>query len=94
MAGKHRLRNRRVQRTTWHRAIEVVDARTLTTHFLTADALAAGWTRGVFTVHHPVTGDDHCPWCRRALPDEPSDHQVCPECYGIRVKTPGLVYGG
>jgi hypothetical protein len=46
MAGKHRLRNRRVQRTTRHRAIEVVDARTLTTHFLTADALAAGWTRG------------------------------------------------
>jgi hypothetical protein len=27
MAGKHRLRNRRVQRTTRHRAIEVVDAR-------------------------------------------------------------------
>ena len=42
MAGKHRLRDRRMQRTTRHRAIEVVDARTLTAHFLTMDALAAG----------------------------------------------------
>jgi hypothetical protein len=42
MIGRHRLRDRRVQRTTRHRAIEVVDARTLTAHFLTMDALAAG----------------------------------------------------
>jgi hypothetical protein len=42
MAGRHRLRNRRVQRTARHRAIEVVDARTLTAHFLTMSALAAG----------------------------------------------------
>lgn len=42
MAGRHRLRGRRVQRTVRHRAIEVVDARTRTVHFLTDDALAAG----------------------------------------------------
>ena len=44
MTGKHRLRNRRVQtqHITRHRAVEVVDARTLTTHFLTMDALATG----------------------------------------------------
>lgn len=29
-------------RTSRHRPVEVVDARTLTTHFLTLDALAAG----------------------------------------------------
>jgi hypothetical protein len=44
MTGRHRLRNRRVQaqRPSRHRAVEVVDARTLTEHFLTLDALAAG----------------------------------------------------
>ena len=44
MVGRHRLKNRRVpaQRFSRHRAIEVVDARTLTAHFLTLDALAAG----------------------------------------------------
>jgi hypothetical protein len=42
MTSRHRLRDRRVQRTARHRAIEVVDARTLTAHFLTMDALAAG----------------------------------------------------
>jgi len=43
MAGRHRLKGRSVvQRTTRYRAIEVVDARTLTAHFLTLDALAAG----------------------------------------------------
>jgi hypothetical protein len=42
MAGKHRLRGRRVQHTTRQRAVELVDARTLTAHFLTMDALAAG----------------------------------------------------
>jgi len=42
MIGRHRLRDRRVQRTTRHRAIEIVDARTLTAHFLTMDALAVG----------------------------------------------------
>lgn len=42
MIGRHRLRDRRVQRTVRHRAIEVVDARTLTAHFLTMDALVAG----------------------------------------------------
>ena len=40
MAGKHSIKTRRVQRTS--RYIEVVDARTLTAHFLTLDALAAG----------------------------------------------------
>jgi hypothetical protein len=43
MAGRHRLKGRSVvQRTARHRAVEVVDARTLTVHFLTMDALAAG----------------------------------------------------
>jgi hypothetical protein len=43
MAGKHRLKGRRVvQRTARHRTIEVVDACTLTAHLLTVDALAAG----------------------------------------------------
>jgi hypothetical protein len=42
MTGKHRLKSRRVQRTKQHRTVEVVDARTLTTHFLTLDVLTAG----------------------------------------------------
>jgi hypothetical protein len=43
MTGMHRPKGRSVvQRTSRHRAIEVVDARTLTAHFLTVDALAAG----------------------------------------------------
>ncbi|MGH3889344.1 MAG: hypothetical protein ACRDSZ_22760 [Pseudonocardiaceae bacterium] len=42
MTGKHSLKGRRVQRTSRHRAVEVVDVRTLTAHFLTMDALAAG----------------------------------------------------
>ena len=42
MTGKHRLKGRRVQRTKQYRTVEVVDARTLTAHFLTLDALAAG----------------------------------------------------
>lgn len=42
MTGKHRLKGPSVQRTSRHRAVEVVDARTLTAHFLTLDALAAG----------------------------------------------------
>jgi hypothetical protein len=29
-----------------------------------------------------------------ALPGEPIDHQVCPVCYGTRVKTPGSGCGG
>jgi hypothetical protein len=37
MIGRNRLRDRRVQHTTRHRAIEVVDARTLTAHFLTME---------------------------------------------------------
>ena len=43
MTGRHRFKGRSVvQRTARHRAIEVVDARTLTAHFLSVDALAAG----------------------------------------------------
>lgn len=42
MAGRHRLTGRRVQHAAPHRAIEVVDARTRTTHALTDEALAAG----------------------------------------------------
>lgn len=42
MAGRHRLLGRQVQHTTRHRATEVVDARTLTAHFLTDDAFVAG----------------------------------------------------
>ena len=42
MTGRHRLRDRRSPRTFRHRAVDVVDARTLTAHFLTMDALTAG----------------------------------------------------
>lgn len=42
MTGRHRLRDRRSPRTSRHRAVDVVNARTRTTHFLTIDALAAG----------------------------------------------------
>jgi hypothetical protein len=42
MTGKHRLKSRRTEHTARHRAIELVDARTLTAHFLTMDALTAG----------------------------------------------------
>jgi hypothetical protein len=45
MAGKRRLKGRRPQAPQHrvpHRAIEVVDARTLLGHFLTLDAFAAG----------------------------------------------------
>jgi hypothetical protein len=45
MAGRHRLKGRRQQvpqHGVPHRAIEVVDARTLLGHFLTVDAFAAG----------------------------------------------------
>jgi hypothetical protein len=42
MTGRYRLRGRRVQPTARNRAVEIVDARTLTAHFLTMDALAAG----------------------------------------------------
>jgi hypothetical protein len=44
MTGRHRLKNRRVaaQRFSRHRAVEVVDARALTAHCLSVNALAAG----------------------------------------------------
>lgn len=42
MAGRHTVRARRYGRATWHRSVEVVDARTLTAHLLTAEALVAG----------------------------------------------------
>lgn len=42
MADRHTVRARRAERATWHRSVEVVDARTLTVHLLTAEALAAG----------------------------------------------------
>jgi hypothetical protein len=42
MTGKHRLKSRRTEHTARHRAIELVDARTLTAHLLTDAAIAAG----------------------------------------------------
>jgi hypothetical protein len=61
MAGRHRLKGRRMQHTPRHRAIEVVDARTLTAHFLTVDALAAGrLPEGRYTA---LCGQDVLPAC-------------------------------
>ena len=42
MPGKHRLKSLRAEHTARQRAVELVDACTLTAHFLTLDALAAG----------------------------------------------------
>jgi hypothetical protein len=42
MPGKHRLKSLRAEYTARQRAVELVDARTLTAHFLTLDALASG----------------------------------------------------
>jgi hypothetical protein len=42
MTGKHRLKSRRTEHAARHRAIELVDARTLTAHLLTDAAIAAG----------------------------------------------------
>jgi hypothetical protein len=76
MAGKHRLRNRRVQHTTRHRAVEVVDARTLTAHVLTMDALAAGrLPKGRYTA---LCGQDVLPACLT----EPGRNR-CPSCVSI-----------
>lgn len=78
MAGRHRLRNRRVQHTSLHRAVEVVDARTRTrtTHFLTRDALAAGrLPKGRYIAR--------C--CQEVLPAsfvEPGSRR-CPSCVSI-----------
>ena len=60
MIGRHRFRDRRVQRTTRHRDVEVVDARTLTAHFLTMEALAgapraATWPSAATTCCLPVS---------------------------------------
>jgi hypothetical protein len=64
MAGRHRLKGRRQkipQHGVPHRAIEVVDARTLTAHFLTADAMAAGrLPEGRYTA---LCGEDVLPAC-------------------------------
>jgi hypothetical protein len=61
MAGKHRLKGRRVQHTPRRRAIEVIDALTLTTHFLTTDAMAAGrLPEGRYTT---LCGQDVLPAC-------------------------------
>ncbi len=59
MPGKRRLKGRRVQRTARHRAVEVVDAHTLTVHFLTADALATG--RHVSSRYVAICGQDVVP---------------------------------
>lgn len=76
MAGRHRLRGRRVQRTSRHRAIEVVDARTLTAHFLTDDALAAGrLPKGRYIA---LCGQEVLP---ASLTE--SGHSRCPSCVSI-----------
>jgi len=73
MAGRHRLRGRRVQRTTRHHAVEVVDARTLTAHFLTEDALAAG--RRLKGRYITICGQDVLP---ASLTE--SGRSRCPSC--------------
>lgn len=63
IAGRHRLRDRRVQRTARRSAIEVVDARTRTAHYLTLDALAAGrLPRGCY-IYIALCGQDALPVC-------------------------------
>jgi hypothetical protein len=76
MAGRHRLKGRRVQQTSRRRAIEVVDARTLTAHFLTDDAFAAGGLpQGRYIA---LCGQDVLPACLV----EPGRTR-CPTCVSI-----------
>lgn len=42
MADKRSIKHNKAERTAYRRAAEVVDAHTLTVHFMTNDALAAG----------------------------------------------------
>lgn len=65
-----------VQHTTRHRAVEVVDARTRTAHFLTRDALAAG--RDPKGRYIALCGQDVLP----ASLVEPGSHR-CPSCVSI-----------
>jgi hypothetical protein len=61
MAGRHRLKGRQVRHSSRSRAVEVVDARTLTTHLLTSDALAVGrLPEGRYTA---LCGQDVLPAC-------------------------------
>ena len=63
MAGRHRLGRRRQQvaQPSSQRAIEVVDARTLTEHLLTMDLLTAGrLPHGRYTA---LCGEDVLPAC-------------------------------
>ena len=83
MTGKHRLRDRRGQRPTRHRAIEVVDARTLTAHFLTMDALAAGrLPQGRYIT---LCGHDGLP---ASLTE--AGRSRCPSCVSIPSQRPRL----
>jgi hypothetical protein len=76
MTGKHSLKGRRVQRTSRRRAVEVVDARTLTAHFLTMDALDAG--RRPKGRYIALCGQDVLP----ASLTEPGSRR-CPSCVSI-----------
>jgi hypothetical protein len=61
MAGRHRLKGRQVQHNSRRCAIEVVNARTLTAHFMTTDALVAGrLPEGRYTA---FCGQDVSPAC-------------------------------
>lgn len=76
MAGRHRHKHRRVRHAAPPRAVEVVDARTLTGHFLTLDALAAGrLPHGRCTA---LCGQDVLPACLA----EPGSSR-CPSCVSI-----------
>jgi hypothetical protein len=76
MAGRHRLANRRVHHAAPPRAIEVVDARTFTAHYLTMDALAEGrLPEGRYTA---LCGPDVLPACLT----EPGSSR-CPSCVSI-----------
>lgn len=78
MAGRHRLKGRRTPaaHTSRRRAIEVVDARTLTAYFLTDDALATGrLPKGRYIAR---CGEDVLPACLT----EPGSSR-CPSCVSI-----------
>lgn len=80
MAGRHRIKERghQVQHAAPHRAVEVVDARTRTGHFLTLDALAAGrLPQGRYIA---LCGQDVLPACLT----EPGSGR-CPSCVSVSI---------
>jgi hypothetical protein len=76
MPGKHRLKRHRAEHTARHRAVELVDARTLTAHLLTDAAIAAG--RLAKSRYVALCGQDVLP----ASLVEPGRDR-CPSCISI-----------